>query len=265
MILRDGLSFVARSLSALFFPRTCSFCDSLVDCSGGALCGECYSAIKWVTESVCDLCGRPFPGISAKGPELCGSCLSSELPYDKVRYAAHYEGELRKAIVRFKYYGGLYVADALGQVLMEAFFRNFGHADFDLIVPVPIHRKRLVSRGFNQAVVLADKLSHGTGIGLDRISLCKIKDTPPQVGLSRRERIENLRGTLAVCREHAVRNKSVLLVDDVATSGATIREASKTLKKAGATRVGVLVLALRSLGGPETVVTDGPVETEESS
>lgn len=247
MNLKDGLSFVSRSLSALFFPRFCGFCDSAIDDRDSDLCRTCYGSIRWVTESVCDHCGRPVAGISGIGAEVCGSCLVSEPAYDCARYAAHYHGDLRKAIIRFKFYGGLYLADALGSITVETFHRHFDPQDLDVIVPVPIHEKRLVSRGFNQAVILGQKLSRETGIRLDRTALVKVKDTPPQVGLSKAKRIENLRGSLAVPREHRVRGKCVLLVDDVATSGATIQEASKCLKKAGAARVTALVLAFRSL------------------
>jgi ComF family protein len=137
------------------------------------------------------------------------------------------------------------VATALSQILTEAFRRHFQPTDFDLIVPVPIHRRRLIHRGFNQVVVLAKKLSQDTGIPLDRTSFKKIKDTPPQVGLTRPARVKNLRGSFGIQRSNRIRRRNVLLVDDVATTGSTIAEAAKTIMRGGAARVDVLVLAVR--------------------
>ncbi len=147
--------------------------------------------------------------------------------------------------LRFKFAGALHVATALSQILIEAFRRHFQPADFDLIVPVPIHRRRLIHRGFNQVVVLAEKLSQDTGIPLDRTSFKKIKDTPPQVGLTRPARVKNLRGSFGIQRSNRIRGRKVLLVDDVATTGSTIAEAAKTIMRGGAARVDVLVLAVR--------------------
>jgi ComF family protein len=133
----------------------------------------------------------------------------------------------------------------MSQILTEAFRRHFRPADFDLIVPVPIHRRRLIHRGFNQVVVLAKKLSKDTDIPLDRTSFKKIKDTPPQVGLTRPARVKNLRGSFGIQRSNRIRDRKVLLVDDVATTGSTIAEAAKAIMRGGAARVDVLVLAVR--------------------
>jgi len=152
---------------------------------------------------------------------------------------------VRNALVRFKYYGAFHAARALSEMLIETFDRHFEPREFNLIVPVPIHPRRLFQRGFNQTVVMAEKLSSATGIPLDRRSLKKIKDTPPQVGLPRPERIKNLKGSFGVHHASRIRDAKVLIVDDVATTGSTIREAAKTVMRAGAARVDALVLALR--------------------
>ena len=129
---------------------------------------------------------------------------------------------------------------------MAAFERHYDRKEFDLIIPVPVHRKRLFQRGFNQAVILASKLSAKTRLPLYRRSLIKVKDTPPQARLPRAQRIANLRNSFGVHDPVNVRKKNVLLIDDVATTGSTIAEATKTLLKAGASRVDALVLALRT-------------------
>jgi len=130
-----------------------------------------------------------------------------------------------------------------------------------------MHRKRLIQRGFNQVVLLAKKLSQDTGIPLDRTSFQKIKDTPPQVGLTRTARVKNLRGSFAVRRPDRIKGLKVLLIDDVATTGSTIAEAAKTIMRGGAERVDVLVLAVRmEISGPterhSTIAPLHPVTTD---
>lgn len=138
-----------------------------------------------------------------------------------------------------------------------AFRRHYDQEEFDLIVPVPIHRKRLVARGYNQTVVLGERLSNAIGIPLDRYTLVKTRDTLPQVGLARKKRKKNLRGSFGISEFGTVQGKSVLLIDDVATTGSTIAEASKTIMKADAAKVCVLVLAFRP--GPGAPATEAPV------
>jgi ComF family protein len=161
---------------------------------------------------------------------------------------------VRNALVRFKYYGALHAARALSDLLIETFFRDLKPNEFSMIVPVPIHPRRLLQRGFNQTVVLAERLSQATSIPLDRRSLLKIKDTPPQVGLPRPERIKNLKGSFGVRSSSRIKDAKVLIVDDVATTGSTIREAAKTVMRGGAARVDALVLALRL--EPGSVIVD---------
>ena len=240
------LSSVSRAVTAVLFPPVCSFCNAAGADSDSLLCPSCVQTIKWVEEPFCSHCGRVAAGLVGHGPIVCGACLAAPPAYGSARYGAYYEAELRKAIIRFKFYGALHQRRPLSHVLIQAFHRHFEGTAFDVIVPVPIHRSRLISRGFNQVVALTEQLSRETGITLDRTSLRKIKETAPQVGLTRAQRIENLRGSMAVVRPEALKGKTVLLVDDVATSGATIRETSKILKRAGASHIHCLVLALRS-------------------
>lgn len=245
MALKQGVSFLSRCLSDLVFPPVCSLCGSPLEDSQSAFCNACSFSIKRLSGRICNRCGRPYGGLAHANLRKCGECLSSERPFEMARFAALYTGELRKAVIRFKFYGALHLAGPLSTILMETFFRYYRHMQFDAIVPVPIHPRRLLARGFNQVVVLAEKLSAHTGIPVDRTSFCKVIDTPPQVGLSRTERTNNLKQSLKVCRPDRIRGKSVLLLDDVATSGATINESARRLKRSGASRICALVLALR--------------------
>jgi ComF family protein len=157
---------------------------------------------------------------------------------------------LRDSLVRFKFYGALHLGRTLSEILIRAFHRYFDPTHYDLIIPIPIHRKRLTVRGFNQALLLAERLSSHTGIPVDRTTFRKTLDTPPQVGLSRHERVKNLRGSFAVSNPARIRDRRILLVDDVITTGSTIAEAAGTLKRGKASSVSALVLALR-IGLPD--------------
>ncbi len=245
MILREGLHLFKTALSDLFFPPVCAFCEAAINESEAFLCEACDDSMDEVSGLVCFQCGLPVPGLAASGSGRCGQCLVNPPAYDRARYGVYYNGVVRDALVRFKFAGALHTAVALSQILAEAFRRHFQPADFDLVVPVPIHRTRLIHRGFNQVVLLAEKLSQDTGIPLDRASFRKIKDTPPQVGLTRAARVKNLRGSFGIQRPNRIRGRKVLLVDDVATTGSTIAEAAKTIMRGGAAGVDVLVLAVR--------------------
>jgi ComF family protein len=245
MIFRDGFHLFRTALSDLFFPPACAFCEAAIVESDAFLCEACADSMDRVSEPICVQCGLPVPGLAIQGSDTCGRCLADPPSYERARYAVYYQGRVRDALLRFKFAGALHVAAALSQILTEAYRRYFQSGDFDLIVPVPIHRSRLIHRGFNQVVVLAQELSRDTRIPLDRTSFKKTKDTPPQVGLTRPARVKNLRGSFGIPRQDRIRGRKVLLVDDVATTGSTIAEAAKAIKRGGAARVDVLVLAVR--------------------
>ncbi len=246
MSLSDGFSAFKNALSDLFFPPICSFCSSPDVDSGVSICPNCVESIREIGDPLCQQCGLPLPEDSHDEALFCGQCLTAPPTYDKARYGVKYKGTVQQAIKSLKYGGSLHAAAALSDILTDAFHRHYEPAEFDLILPVPIHRKKLRERGFNQVVVLAEKLSARIGIPLDRTSFVKSADTPPQAGLSRKERLSNLRGSFRVARKDAIKNKRILLVDDVATTGSTIREAARTIRNAGSARIEALVLALRS-------------------
>lgn len=248
MLSRLELPELSAALLNLFFPLECGFCENMEEVEPRSfLCKGCRTAIREVQPPVCTVCGLPVPGLISADPGTCGQCMSSPPPYGRTRYGVYYEGAVREAVVRLKYEGRLYGIRPLSRLLIEAFARHFTSEQFDAIIPVPVHRSRLISRGFNQAVVLGKRLSKQTGIPLDRTSLQKTRRTPPQVGLPRERRLKNVRGSFGIAGTNKVKARRILLVDDVATTGTTIVEASKALLRGGADRVDALVLCL-SLG-----------------
>jgi ComF family protein len=202
-----------------------------------------------VTPPICEVCGKPLTKLEDKNSTTCGACLSSPPAYDIARYGLYYEKSVRAAITRFKFNAFLYSSRPLAEFLLEAFYRYYVNGNFDVILPVPVHTRRLMARGFNQATILSQKLSKATGIPLDRTSLIKTKNTEPQVRLSRSKRLSNLTNAFQIKHGKTMSKKRVLLVDDVSTTGATVTEVAKVLQTAGVSYLGVLILALRTRDG----------------
>jgi ComF family protein len=179
----------------------------------------------------------PFPSEYAN---ICGQCLKNSPPFSKVFNYGLYEGLLAEAINHLKFYGLKRLAKPLGKLLL-----NFDLPEMDGIVPVPLSIKRLRERGFNQSLLIARVISKKIGTPLLMDTLLKKKDTLPQTGLSARERMLNLKNVFEI--KGNVRGLRLLLVDDVMTTGATVKECSKELMKAGAKEVIVLTLARASM------------------
>ncbi len=241
------LSF-ARSIidgiCSLVFPPCCSICDESVSSSYEIICSSCRDGFVRVSGNICETCGRPLSDAQEKGA-VCGRCITEPPPFEMARYGFFHVGNLRRALIDFKYFGRLHHGQGLALLLNETFQQAFSKKDIDLIIPMPMHPRRLIKRGFNQVVLLGDRLARATGIPMKRDTLRKIKDTMPQVGLTRTQRLTNVAGSFGVLSPEEVCDRSLLLLDDVSTTGSTIKEATHVLKRAGASSVAVLVLALR--------------------
>lgn len=226
----------------LLFPPVCPVCQTpfAVKGEGLIICPDCHKAIRPVLPPYCPCCGLPYP--SGEG-HLCAACLRERRYFTIHRTCALYEGALKEAIHRFKYGGVFPLVRVFGDLLqptLQALTRSY---PIDVMIPVPLHIRRLRERGFNQALLLVRELSKRMGIPYQERALKKIKDTPVQIALKKRERRKNLRGAFQVKDREAIRGKAIVLVDDVYTTGATINECSRTLLKAGAKQVAVLTVA----------------------
>lgn len=157
-------------------------------------------------------------------------------PYSRILPYGIYEGVFAEAIHQLKFYGVRRLSKPLGDFLLRL---DIPRAD--AIIPVPMTKKALIRRGFNQSLLLAHVVARRTGITLFMDSLIKVKETPPQIGLSAGERLTNIKNAFAV--RGSLKDLSILLVDDVITTAATVRECSKMLRRAGAREVIVLALA----------------------
>ncbi len=239
----------------LIFPGACSGCDSPVEYKR-LVCGSCAAEIKFVSEfASCEKCGTPFGYFrdtddeigrkSASGGaagHLCGRCLSGKFSFAAARSVALYEGKIRDIIHQFKYEGRL----GLESYLSDMMIRNFHYVpgSFDLLVPVPMHISKLRQREYNQSAVLALSLARSVGVRCDLLGFKKIRDTRPQIEFRNEdERRRNVRGAFSVTSPELFKEKSILLIDDVYTTGSTSDECAAEILKSGASRVAVFTLS----------------------
>ena len=245
---------IAESLFTVLFPSDCRICGTpLVRISRLPLCQECLDAMRPISGGVCTICGErvfsPYAFAGAEGEARCGLCRRIEPLFARAAAYGSYESGLRELIHLLKYNGVRPAANVLGRMLAEAIATlepGFA-ADPMAVVPVPLHRTKLRQRGFNQAELIARAAMKLIAPG-DRLHLCagvleRTRETASQIGLTSHQRRENLRGAFRVAQPEAASGREVLLVDDVFTTGSTVSECARVLRRAGATKVWVATVA----------------------
>jgi competence protein ComFC len=213
------------------FPPACGGCGR----RGQRWCRGCQASITRIVSSICPHCGEPTQNNLA-----CQRCRENPPAYRALRSCAEFGGPLREALHRLKYQRDLGLGEALGRLLVE----QIGTMGWkvDLIVPIPLGRKRMKERGYNQADLLARPLALATGSQYSTRAVRRERETVTQVGLGVRERLENVSGAF-LAEKQLVSDRTVLVVDDVATTGATISACASALTAAGASGVYGLTLA----------------------
>ncbi len=230
--LRDIGSLLLNAL----LPRTCAHCaEDLPAGSGQPLCVACLSSLERPAEPFCPVCGMPGPGAA------CAPCRRSPRPFDLARAAFLFNPPLRSLAHAFKYSGARALARPLSLLMAAELARRPELSGFDAVVPVPLHPDRERRRGYNQAALLAGELAELSAYSFEPGAVRRVRATRPQVDLSRRERLENVRGAFAA--GPAARGRRFLIVDDVATTLATAGEVAWALKEAGAAGAAVFTLA----------------------
>jgi len=240
------------SLFRLVLHEACPLCGAHLGVPGGETCClSCQNDLPLIRSPLCIRCGIPFP--SPEGEDhICGTCLLDPPPFSKARSLGRYEGPLHDAIHRFKYRRMIPLGEALGKFMGNLSMPGISWTAFDVVVPVPLHERKLRARGFNQSAVLAKALGRVAALPLDVFSFRKIRETRPQTFLSAEERVKNVRRAFEVVNPAAVEGKRILLVDDVFTTGSTVREGVRELLRGGAADVAVLTAARavpRFMGG----------------
>ncbi len=228
-----------RALEAIY-PSACPACHGAVE-QNGFLCAQCWALAPFIERPYCERSGVPFAqdlGAGLLSPQV----LSDPPVWSRARAVMLYQdGPARRLVHALKYSDRIDYAGPMGAWMARAGAQLLESAD--LLVPVPLHRGRLFSRRFNQAAALAAAISKASGAPHDPLALVRVKKTPPQVGLTRTQRADNVQGAFRTPDAAKIVGRRIVLVDDVMTSGATCNAAARVLLRAGATNVDTLVFA----------------------
>lgn len=242
----DSARQVFQGLLDLVFPRTCASCQAVVaETPSRHLCWECARKIRYQSiEAYCSRCGRDIPGPHADA-FVCDACRDHPPAFDLARSAAHFSGPVRDLVHLLKYNRGDYLVPDLADLLEACHSRHYADEPIDVLCPVPLHPEKQRLRGYNQSALLASELSRRLGIPSLPDALVRTRDTETQTHLNAEKRRANMRDAFAgnPVLSGWITGRTVLLVDDVMTTGSTLSEAARALRAAGAERILALTVA----------------------
>lgn len=236
------MSFFKDIINFILPPR-CACCGKVLDVDKG-LCDNCIEQIEFINGAICYKCGQPLEAPNEqKGHLLCGSCVKpSRNIFRFSRSAYFYDDFSKRLILDFKFHDRTDLASLLAKIIYVA-GKDIFSAGVDVIVPVPLHYTRLLKRRYNQSALLAKELGRLTGIRVDYDAVVKSKMTRPQVECSGAERLKNVKGAFTLKKPKHLQNKRVLLVDDVLTTGSTLKECALVIKQANPKSIDNLTIA----------------------
>ena len=238
---------LVQEVALFIYPSACASCSNLLDSEKShPFCPDCLKTLELISEPYCPTCGIPY-ATEGLDPHLCGDCLGGVHLFDRARATGFYRGLLREVIHRFKYGGQTFLARPLAKIAVASGKELAKLHKVDLIIPVPLHSKRLRQRGFNQASLLARRLGSALKIPVDYSSLRRIRWTEPQTGLSRRQRAVNVKNAFDLSRPERIEGKSILLLDDVLTTGETVNHCIRELKRVGGAKEVVVLTVARAV------------------
>lgn len=245
--LKRASSSLRDSALAMLFPVECRVCGAMIESwHDGVACNQCWLTVEQKIEKIraeknfCVKCGMPLPQISQLDERRCGRC--DDLAFSFARACGVYEGALRENVLRLKSHPQ--ISARLRELLKSAATNLQQLQTSESIIPVPLHSDRLAERTFNQAEIIANELAAITGLSVDTASLVRYRHTEKhRAGMGARERARTLEKAFKVRAPRLIENKTVLLVDDVMTTGSTAHEIAQTLLNGGARTVNVFTLA----------------------
>lgn len=235
---------IFRKILNFILPPRCICCSKILGEQDG-VCIDCFNKINFISKPFCKKCGIPLniDKISQEKDLFCGKCIADKKPFFRMqRTAIFYDDFSKNIILAFKFLDKTENAKILSSFMYSA-GKDIFNEGVDVIVPIPLHFKRLLSRKYNQSALLAKNLGKMSGIKVDYCSVNRIKNNKPQVNFSGRARISNVRNVFEVRNNKNIKGKRILLVDDVYTTGSTMKECAKTLRKAGAKSVDFITVA----------------------
>lgn len=241
-VLKAGRSLIDTFLD-LLYPPLCRHCKIKLERHDGRnFCQQCWNSIQLIAEPTCPICGYPLENYPAK-VQKCYQCPPDKVHYDRAASVTRYDEVMREAIHWFKYRYKKGLKESLSDFMLQGLEDYYRPEHFDAVVPVPLHRRRQKQREFNQAHLLSAPVAEKLQVPLEHAALARIRYTRPQSQLKALHKAANIAGAFKVRREEAVRDKCLLLIDDLYTTGSTVNECARVLKESGAKRVCVLTLA----------------------
>lgn len=232
--MKNTISRVFNSIIEFLFPTTCPLCGASVSING-ELCAECWTSFSWIDNPKCSKCGFPFASDMDLGRDAqCPICAAGECEMDLIRSACEYDAMSRSAMLPFKHGGRIKYARFMSRAMIWA-MRDTDIVP-DVVMPVPLARRRLFHRGYNQAALLARPIARAYGVAVDYDSVRR-KYREDMGHKTARQRAANIRGVFTVVNPERIRGRKILVVDDVMTSGATFAEMHRVLMRAGASAV----------------------------
>ncbi len=231
-----------HALTDLLWPPRCAACGARMgpatDGATLSFCDLCTSSLMPSVSPRCPRCALPF---ESAGPDhLCLECLKRPPAFASLTAVYQYGAAAADAVLRLKYGRETHLGPLMGRRVSR---EMAGAEPFDIVMPIPLHPAKLRERGFNQSALIARPVARRLGVPMDTSAMVRVQDTAPQAGLTREERLENVRGAFVVPKAGRVSGRRVLLVDDVVTTATTVREAAKVLRRSGARGVDVAAFA----------------------
>lgn len=235
---KEIFKLAADALLDLLYPRRCPICEKILEKKEGLVCGKCRERLPYIREPLCKKCGKP---LNRQEQEYCPDCGKTEHEFVCGRSIFLYEKEFRRSVHRMKFQNRREYLDFYAREMAESGKMFIRQIQPGVLIPVPMHPRKRRERGFDQSRLLARKVGALAGIPVETKALARNRYTLPQKQLDARERRANLRGAFSL-REGVPIREPVLLIDDIYTTGATLDEVCRTLKRAGITRIYFLAL-----------------------
>ena len=230
-------------LLPLLWQQKCYNCGVIISEADKFLCSDCWALLRQCTGGdYCPKCGRDVSRYALL-PGGCAGCQEKDFYFDAIARAGIYTGLMRNMILKFKLSDGTEFKSLLSFLIASAFGGSAFAEDVDVFVPVPLHWTKRLRRGYNQSCLIVKKGLNGNSIPIN-CDLVRIRNTKRQADLTDAGRLANVKDAFAVRKEHNFKNKTVCLIDDIKTTGATLNECAKTLKAAGAEKVFAVVVAV---------------------
>lgn len=233
-----------KKISEIIFPSHCLVCARIIS-QNSLFCNDDWQELKFITDPKCKICSYPFEYNVATHQDLyCVSCLTKRPFYDRLVTIFSYNEQIKKAVACLKYNDATYLSKKFAELIFKKIKNEINN--FDLIIAVPLHKKRLKKRKFNQSILLVQAIvKYNKSLKFYPDLMIRTKYNHAQVGLSKKQREKNLVNAFQVRDKYLslIKNKKILLIDDVVTTGTTVNNCAKVLRKNGANEIVVLTIA----------------------